>query len=48
MDISAPKAILLRPGEVPCVVVLISRRSSISTNFLSAKLPLEYFVTFQS
>jgi hypothetical protein len=39
MDISAPMAILLRCGKVPCVVVLISRQSSNSIIFLFARSP---------
>jgi hypothetical protein len=48
MDISAPTAILLRPGEVPCVVVLIYRQSPNSAIFLSTRSPPKPPVTFQS
>jgi hypothetical protein len=48
MVILLPRAILIRPGEVACDVVLLSRRSSNFTNFPSAKFPLESFVTFRS
>jgi hypothetical protein len=43
-----PTTILLCYGEVPCDVVLISRRSSNFANFPSAKFPLEPSVTFRS
>jgi hypothetical protein len=48
MDILVPTTILLHHGEVPCVVVLISRRSSNSTNFLSVKFPLKPSATYLS
>jgi hypothetical protein len=48
MVILFPTAILHRHGEVPCDVVLISRRSSNFANFPSAKFPLELSVTFRS
>jgi hypothetical protein len=48
MDISVPTAVLLRLGEVPCVAVLISRRSSNSAICLSANFPLEPSVTLQT
>jgi hypothetical protein len=46
MDVLASMAIFLRHVDVPCVDVLISWRSSISTIFLSARSPLETPVTF--
>jgi hypothetical protein len=47
MDILVPMAILLRHGEVPYVIVMISRRSSNSVIFLSVRSPLEPPVIFQ-
>jgi hypothetical protein len=41
MVIMSPTAILLCHGEVPCVIVLISRQSSNFANFSSARFPLE-------
>jgi hypothetical protein len=48
MVIMSPTVIFLHHGEVPCVVVLISRRSSNFSDFPSAKFPLEPSVTCRS
>jgi hypothetical protein len=48
MVILFPTAIFLCHGEVPCDVVLISRKISSFVNFSSAQFPLELFVTFLS
>jgi hypothetical protein len=47
MDISAPMAILLLHGEVPCILFLISRRSSDSVIFIFVRSSLEPLITFQ-
>jgi hypothetical protein len=46
--IMPPMVILLRHGEVPCCVVLISRRSSSFSNLPPARSPLEHSTTFLS
>jgi hypothetical protein len=43
-----PMTILLRHGEVPCDVVLISQQSSSFSNFPFAKSHMEPSITFQS
>jgi hypothetical protein len=48
MVIMLSTAILLRRGEVPCCIVLISRQSSSFTNLPSVKSPLEPFANFLS
>jgi hypothetical protein len=42
-----PTIILLHHGKVPCVVVLISQRSSKFSDFPSTKFPLDPFATGQ-